>query len=93
MANRPRTIREIQADRSKTKSVAEMTVLNISKQLIIIHQRPPKGVDFYIGAQDVRLKPGQSFTFKKNRLWTEQVERLQKQQKVSVIVDTDKLQR
>lgn len=92
MANRPRTIREMQTERQKVRTASEVTILNISQQLITIHQRAPKGVDFYIGAQDIRLRPNKSHTFKKNLLWMEQVERLAKRQKISIIADTEKLQ-
>ena len=91
MANRPRTIREAQSAKTKSAKSAEMTLLNISNQLIKIHLRAPKKVDFYVGAQDVSLIPGQSYTFKKNRLWLEQVERLQKQRSISVVSDTEKI--
>ena len=90
MADRPKTIRQIQAQKQEERNSAEVIILNISKQLVNIHLRPPKGVDFYIGAQDIALKPGQTFSFKKVRLWMSQVERLQKQQKVQVISDTEK---
>lgn len=52
--------------------------------------QPPKGIDFYFGAQDIRLAPGQRFKFDKRRLWSSQVDRLQKQKKIQIIYDSDK---
>jgi hypothetical protein len=84
-ASRPLTIRETQAaKRVKVSASPELTITNISNQLIAIHQRPPKGVDFYLGAEDIRLRPNQSHKFRKNRLWMEQVERLSQQHRISV---------
>jgi hypothetical protein len=86
---RPPTMHEMQVEKQKKKGL-DIVIENISKQLIPIHQRQPKGVDFYFGAQDIRLGPGQRFTFDKRRLFTSQVERLQKQKKIQVIYDAEK---
>jgi hypothetical protein len=86
---RPKTMREIQAEKASSVGKAEVRILNISKQVIPIHLRPPSGVDFYVGAEDVRLYPGKSKMFKKHRLWLPQVDRLKKQQKVQVVYDSD----
>lgn len=88
---RPKTMREIQAEKASASISAEVTIMNVSSQLVPIHLKSPKGVDFYIGAQDIRLKRGQVHKFKKSRLWMEQVERLQKQGKIQVISDTEKI--
>lgn len=87
---RPRTIREVQAEKQRDVQQGRQTILNISKQLIKIHLRAPKKVDFYYGAQDISLRPGQSFSFPKGRLWDGQVNRLQKKGKVQVVSDTEK---
>lgn len=91
---RPLTVREIQASKvSKHKD--RVIILNTSKQLVPIHLRSPrdkegKRVDFYVGARDVRLRPGQKFEFNKDLLWDTQVDRLQKQGKIQVIYDSEK---
>lgn len=87
---RPKTVREMQAEKAKKNGVGQVTIENCSKQLVPIHLNPPKGVDFYIGAQDIRLQPGQVHKFKKNRLRMPQIERLQKQRMIRVIYDSDK---
>jgi len=79
MASRPKTIREIQAEKRQKEDDEEIILSNCSKQMIPIHLDAPAGVDFYIGAVDYRLRPGQSFKFKKSRLRMPQIERLQKQ--------------
>ena len=89
MATRPKTMKEI---RAQTEEVSgEMMIYNCCKQLIKVHLKPPKGVDFYMGAQDIDVKPGQTAKFKKNRLWLQQVERLCKQGKLQVLSDSDKI--
>jgi hypothetical protein len=90
MANRPKTMREMQADKAAKQqlSVATITVTNISKQLIKVHLNAPKGVDFYVGAQDISLTPGQTFTFKKNRVRLDQITNLRKQRKLSLVSET-----
>jgi len=86
MTKRPKTIREIQEEKKKKEGdEEEVTITNCSKQLIPIHLDAPKGVDFYLGAQDFRLGPGQSFKFKTTRLRKAQVERLQKQGFIKVL--------
>ena len=90
MATRPKTMREIQGEKAD-QGRGEVRIINISKQVVPIHMRPPKVVDFYIGAEDKRLYPGKSFMFKKSRLWIEQVDRLQKQGKIQVNYDSDKV--
>ena len=87
---RPKTVREMQADQKKREKSGEITISNCSKQLVPIHLNAPKGVDFYVGAQDYRLYPGKMFTFKKDRLRMQQVERLQKQGMIQIIFDSDK---
>jgi hypothetical protein len=79
MAKRPKTIKEIQAGKRRDEDDEEIMISNCSKQLISIHLDAPPDVDFYIGAQDYRLRPGQSFKFKKSRLRMPQVDRLRKQ--------------
>ena len=85
---RAKTVREMQVEAAKESG--EMNIQNISNQVIPIHMRPPKDIDFYLGAQDVRLHPNKNKTFKKSRLWLEQIERLQKQRKIQVLSDTAK---
>lgn len=85
--NRPRTIREIQSQKVDGDK-STITVYNTSKQLIAISLNPPKGVDFYVGAQDIRLRPGQTHTLKLSRVRIKQVERLQKMGKIQVINKT-----
>jgi len=87
---RPQTVREVQAEKQKKKEIGTVTVYNCSKQLVPIHLNAPKGMDFYIGAQDYRLYPGRKFTFRKDRLRMQQIERLQKQRMIQVINDSDK---
>ena len=87
---RPKTIREVQAEKQQEVQQGRQTILNISHQLIKIHLRAPKKVDFYYGAQDISLRPGQSFAFPKSRLWAGQIERLRKQRQVSVVSDSEK---
>lgn len=89
---RPQTIREMQAKKLAAQKVGDITLMNIAQpsQLIIIHLKAPKGVDFYMGAQDVHLpRRGSKYTFKKNRIIPGQIERLQKQQKIEVVSQTD----
>jgi hypothetical protein len=94
MADRPRSIREMQAEKVKEQDVGTLTIQNISEQLIKINLLPPekngKRVDFYVGSEDINLKVGQTHAFKKNRLNMAQVNRLQKMHQISVIVDSDK---
>ena len=93
MATRPRTIREMQADKEKETISPTMTIQNICKQLIKIHLRPPekngKKVDFFVGAEDINLNPLQTHVFKKSRLWLGQVDRLQKTRKIVVLKDSE----
>lgn len=93
MANktRPKTMREMQAEKAASNISAEITIMNVSGQLVPIHLRSPKGIDFYVGAQDIRLKRGQVHKFRKNRLWMEQILRLQKQGKIQIVSDTEKI--
>ncbi len=87
--SRPQTIREMQSEKKGRITKASITVLNISNQLIKIHLDPPtikgKKLDFYVAAQDFNLTPGQKYEFPANRIRMEQVLRLQKMQKVSII--------
>jgi len=88
---RPKTMREIKAEKERIQEEDKgtITVTNISGQMLPIHLNAPKGVDFFFGAQDIRLKRGQTFTFKKNRVRMEQVARLRKMGKLQVIGQTD----
>lgn len=86
---RPKTVREIQQEKSK-QDRGTVTIYNKSKQMVPIHLDAPEGVDFYVGAQDVRLRPGQTHKFRKNRLRMAQVERLQKQGLIQVLHDSAK---
>ncbi len=88
---RPPTQEEIRAAKKKQQVDFEVGVVNISKQLIKVHLRPPAGLGFFDGAQDVNLNPGQSVVLKKKRLWMEQIDRLCKQGKLSKISDSEKL--
>lgn len=90
MADRPKTIREMQAEKAAKQqaSTSTITVTNISKQLIKVHLNPPKGVDFYVGAQDINLTPGQTFTFKKNRVRLDQITNLRKNKKLALVSET-----
>jgi hypothetical protein len=92
-------MREMQAARiSSQVDDGEIVVMNVSKQIVPIHLRPPyidnnKRADFFVGAQDLRLRPGQQFRIKKNRCWMGQIERLSKQRCIAVIADTQKTAR
>jgi hypothetical protein len=91
---RPQTLREVEAQRQAEQKVGQITVMNISEpsQLIKIHLKAPKGVDFYIAAQDIALpRRGSRHTFRKDRIIPGQIERLQKQRKIQVISDTDRV--
>jgi hypothetical protein len=90
LAKRPQTIREIQAEKAKQQDQGTMILYNCSRQVISIHLDPPKGVDFYVGAQDIRLKPKQTHTFKRDRLRIPQIDRLRKQGMLEVIHDSEK---
>ena len=90
MAKRPQTIREIQAAKKSKEEVGTITITNCSNppQMISIHLDAPEGVDFYVGAQDIRLLPRQSHQFRKDRIRPAQIERLQKQKMVRVVSST-----
>jgi hypothetical protein len=88
-ASRPKTVREIQQNKAK-QDRSTITIYNKSKQMIPIHLNAPKNVDFYVGAQDIRLRPGQTYKFRKDRLRMAQVERLQKQGLIQVLHDSAK---
>jgi len=81
---RPQTMREIKAQKTSGDK-STITICNTSKQLISIHLDPPKGVDFYIGAQDIRLRPGQTYTEKLSRIRIGQINRLQKMGKIQIV--------
>jgi hypothetical protein len=85
---RPLTVREMQ--NKKEINSGRVRLLNTSKQLIKIHLRAPEGSDFFLAAQDVSLNPGQSYLFKKDRLWLEQVDRLTKQGKIQKMFDSER---
>lgn len=88
---RPKTMREMQAE--KKPKVGRIRVLNISKQLIKINLKPPnRKVDWYIGTQDVDIRPGKDATLQKDRVQMPQIERLCKQGHISVIYDSDKVE-
>jgi hypothetical protein len=93
MANqpRPKTMREIQAE--KKPKVGKVRILNISKQLVKINLKPPnRKVDWYIGTQDVDLRPGKMATLSKDRVQIHQIERLCKQGHIQVIYDSDRVE-
>jgi hypothetical protein len=87
---RPKTMREISAE--KKKETGTITVTNISKQMVPIHLDSPivngKKLDFYVGAQDIHLKIGQTFTFRKDRIRRPQLDRLKKMGKIQIISET-----
>lgn len=87
---RPKTMQEIRQQQVEVNP-GEMMIYNCCRQLIKVHLRAPAGVDFYLGAQDINLRPGQTAKFKKNRLWLEQIGRLCKQGKLQVLSDSDKV--
>ena len=82
-----KTIRDIQAEKNK-KDVSEITIQNISKQMVPINLKAPKNVDFYAGTSEARLQPGRSITLKKSKVWIEQINRLASQQFISIIRNT-----
>lgn len=84
---RPLTVREMQKKKQKQQAVVRL--YNCSRQQVPIHLNAPKGVDFFFGAQDVRLNPGQHHTFDKSRITPEQVERLSKQGMIRVLYDSE----
>lgn len=86
---RPMTVREMQAAKKKKTDRGTITIYNDSKQMVPIHLDAPEGVDFYVGAQDVRLKPGQTYKFRKNRIRMEQITRLRKQGFIQVLHDSE----
>lgn len=81
---RPLAIREMQAKKKK-EDKGKIRIYNCSRQQIPIHLNAPKGVDFFLGAQDIRLNPGQYHIFNRNRVRMGQIERLQKQGMIQVI--------
>ena len=87
---RPMTAKEIRETMNREAGGDdEIRVMNVSKQLIRIHLHAPENVDFYVGATDVELKPGQQHTFKKRRLQPGQVERLCKQGLLQITYDSE----
>lgn len=87
---RPMTAREIQAQKEKESDRATVKIYNCGKQQVPIHLNAPKGVDFFMGSQDVRLNPKQSHTFRKSRLIMPQIERLCQQGLLQIIHDSEK---
>ena len=85
---RPLAIREMQAKKKK-EDKGTIQIYNCSKQQVPIHLNAPKGVDFFIGAQDIRLNPGQHHTFKKSRIRPGQIERLSKQGMIQILGETE----
>jgi len=86
---RPPTVDEIKARRAPRKKET-IRILNVSKQLVPIHLKPPRKqdgdrTDFYVGAQDVRLGPGQDHLFDADRIWSSQITRLQKQGRIRIV--------
>ena len=63
-------------------------VLNISKQMIALQVKPPKG-DFFIHEQQVRLQPGQHALLPKTHLNQSQVENLKRTGQIKVTFDSD----
>lgn len=91
MATRPKTMREIQAE--KKPKAGRIRILNISKQLIKINLKPPnRKVDWFIGTQDIDIRPGKTATLTKDRVQIHQVERLCKQGHIQVIYDSDRVE-
>ena len=90
---KPKLVREIKAEKEQAKQQNKsiITIANISKQMIPIHLNPPAGVDFYIGAEDKHLRPGQRYPFPKHRVRIQQIIRLQKRGFISVISDSDRI--
>lgn len=82
MANRPRTIREIQ--NKKKSEDPKIRIINTSTQLISIHMKAPKGIDFYFGNQDIHLPPQKHYDFPSSRLMTSQLDRLQKRGMIKI---------
>lgn len=90
MAKRPPTQKEIQRQKRQRAGRSEtITVLNRSRQVISINCKHPPGSDFFLGSQDVRLYPGRRATLPKSRLWSSQIERLQKRGMLSIISDSE----
>lgn len=89
---RPLTQKEIRAKKAKgkVKTKESVTIHNISSQLITINVRQPKGLDFYIHSRDVHLKPGVSVKLPVDKLWSTQLDRLQKRRMITVTVNADK---
>jgi len=84
---RPFTVKEMQ-DKKKKRSEEDskkITITNVSKQLVTIHLKAPKGIDFYFGNQDIHLRPNQTHQFPQNRLISGQVDRLQKTRFIKVM--------
>ena len=92
--DRPLTQKEIRAKKAKgkVKNKETVTIHNVSKQLITINVRQPKGLDFYIHSRDVHLKPGVSVKLPTDKLWSTQLDRLRKRRMITVTVNADKEQ-
>ena len=92
--DRPLTQKEIRAKKAKgkVKNRESVTIQNVSKQLITINVRQPKGLDFYIHSRDIHLKPGVSVKLPTDKLWSTQLDRLQKRRMITVTVNADKEQ-
>jgi len=92
MAKRPPTIREIR--RAKEPPVKHtVTIMNCCKQVITIQCKPPKGVDFFIGEAAIRVYPNKTTEFDKNRVRMAQLRNLQKQRKIRIVSDSEKIQK
>lgn len=75
-----------QIQNSKKEDPKErVLIINKSKQNVPINTRAANGVDFYIGEQQYQLKPGNKFTFFKHRLYSTQINRLQKKGFITVM--------
>ena len=66
----------------------EITIQNISKQLIPIHARPVGG-DFYLSEQQFRLRPNDKVTLQKDALISVQIRNLQSRRLIRVLHDTE----
>ena len=87
---RPMTQKEIREQKRPSQSPETITILNVSKQLVILHSRPKNSKDFYGSARDIQLRPGKMITVPKNRTWESQIARLSGRRLISIINDSEK---
>ena len=81
---RPLTQREIKKAKKEREAEEYVVIYNISKQLIPIQLKPPKGVDFFQGEQTINLHKGKSGKFPQSRLRTNQITNLRKSGRIRV---------